>query len=610
MAQSLHNAVWLTLGMEQQDYRVQRPFSATVTLQSQSPLPLDAGTRIVEVFDRAELARQLLILGEPGAGKTTMMLELAEDLLKRATADKAEPIPVMLSLSSWKNPKQPIFEWLLGELRAKYGIRQSLAQQWLEKHQLLPLLDGLDEVATKHQRDCAVALNAWLIGELEQSPCGVLICCRREEFEQVVRQPLSLYGAIYLQALTVEQIEDYFARFKLQDVWQTVQQDEALQELLTKPLFLSMFGLVQTQGKFCLADWKSHPTSEDKIEYLLDTYWEATITRELIIEPHEKQRGILSKTYGTKPLPHRKAVRRSLVFAAKMLNRESSTELLIEKMQPTALITRRQKWAYRLIYGLIHGVIYGLLYGLIAGPIFGLIHGLIPGLIVGPIFGLIVGPIAGLIFALIYGLIGGLNTIKPVEEISILTLHEARQKILRSICKELIRWLTFGLIYAMSRWRVYGLIEGLIYGLIGGLIYGLIGGLKADIQTRIEPNQGIKNSAKNMLIFSLIALVIALPFKLLLEYLLTSIVDSEGLLQIVGVALTLLIWLSFQEAGGEALTRHLALRLILRRHRYAQLRYDLLLNYCTERLLLQRIGGRYRFMHKLLQDHFAKMDLE
>ncbi|MBD1929826.1 hypothetical protein H6F74_26855 [Trichocoleus sp. FACHB-90] len=52
------------------------------------------------------------------------------------------------------------------------------------------------------------------------------------------------------------------------------------------------------------------------------------------------------------------------------------------------------------------------------------------------------------------------------------------------------------------------------------------------------------------------------------------------------------------------------MRLILAWNRYAPWRYDLLLNYyCTERLLLQRVGGRYRFMHKLLQDHFAKMDL-
>ena len=113
LAQSLHNAVWLTLGIEQQDYRVQRPWSATLAQQSQSAVPLDAGTRIVEVFDRPELARQLLILGEPGAGKTTIMLELAQDLLQRAMADKAEPIPVLIDLSSWKNPEQPFFVWLV-----------------------------------------------------------------------------------------------------------------------------------------------------------------------------------------------------------------------------------------------------------------------------------------------------------------------------------------------------------------------------------------------------------------------------------------------------------------------------------------------------------------
>jgi hypothetical protein len=51
------------------------------------------------------------------------------------------------------------------------------------------------------------------------------------------------------------------------------------------------------------------------------------------------------------------------------------------------------------------------------------------------------------------------------------------------------------------------------------------------------------------------------------------------------------------------------LHLVLAWDRYVPLRYNLLLNYCTERLLLQQIGDRYRFMHKTLQDYFAKMDL-
>jgi hypothetical protein len=186
------------------------------------------------------------------------------------------------------------------------------------------------------------------------------------------------------------------------------------------------------------------------------------------------------------------------------------------------------------------------------------------------IFGLIFGLIGGLIGGLIFGLIGGL-------------------------------------VFGLSDYVIFGLSGGLIFGLSGGLI----GGLKADIQTRIEPNQGIKGSVKNAIILSTIALTTALPFKLLLEHLLVA-GDVPGviILIIVPLILACLIWFSFQEGGGKAVLQHLALRIVFWCNGYAPPRYDLLLNYCTERLLLQRIGGRYRFMHKLLQDHFAAMELE
>ncbi|MEH1811708.1 MAG: hypothetical protein V7K26_30785 [Nostoc sp.] len=38
--------------------------------------------------------------------------------------------------------------------------------------------------------------------------------------------------------------------------------------------------------------------------------------------------------------------------------------------------------------------------------------------------------------------------------------------------------------------------------------------------------------------------------------------------------------------------------------------YARFLDYCTERLFLQRVAGRYRFIHKLLQDHFAQMEFK
>ncbi len=118
-----------------------------------------------------------------------------------------------------------------------------------------------------------------------------------------------------------------------------------------------------------------------------------------------------------------------------------------------------------------------------------------------------------------------------------------------------------------------------------------------------------------MVIVSAIALVMALSSMFFLEALNSErpemiSLNPERPGMIVGSSLIILIGWSFDHSGGRALIQHLALRLVLAWNRYAPFRYDLLLNYCTERLLLQRVGGRYRFMHKLLQDHFAKMDLD
>jgi hypothetical protein len=86
---------------------------------------------IEEIFDEA--AGELLILGEPGTGKSTKLVELAKALLDRAAGDSAKPIPVILDLSSWaqgssKAGKQaPLGEWIKSELRL-YGVSSRLAQ--------------------------------------------------------------------------------------------------------------------------------------------------------------------------------------------------------------------------------------------------------------------------------------------------------------------------------------------------------------------------------------------------------------------------------------------------------------------------------------------------
>ena len=62
--------------------------------------------------------------------------------------------------------------------------------------------------------------------------------------------------------------------------------------------------------------------------------------------------------------------------------------------------------------------------------------------------------------------------------------------------------------------------------------------------------------------------------------------------------------------GGFTCIQHFFLRLLLYSQGAIPWNYACFLNYATDRLLLQRVGGRYRFIHRLLQEHFANMPLE
>ena len=57
--------------------------------------------------------------------------------------------------------------------------------------------------------------------------------------------------------------------------------------------------------------------------------------------------------------------------------------------------------------------------------------------------------------------------------------------------------------------------------------------------------------------------------------------------------------------GGRALAQHVALRTVLWLNRLAPRDLAAFLDFAAERLLVQRVGGGYVFVHRLLQEHFA-----
>jgi GTPase SAR1 family protein len=619
LAQSLHRSVnvnLINLDKQLEPYQVANPWGMTLSVHASAPQPLPANTTIVDVFDHPEVNRKLLILGEPGSGKTTTLVELGQSLVQRAEQDVKEPIPVLVNLSNWKEPQQSIFEWLLKELSSKYGITQDHSKQWIESNLLLPLLDGLDEVATDRQELCAQKINDWLGDNLTQQPMGLVVCCRRREYEEIVRQHLDLKNSVGLLPLQDHQIIGYLTHLDFNGLLRGYYNNPGVIELLRKPLFLSIFGLVTIAGRFDAEKWQRDMSEAAQIEYLFDCYWAAVINRPLVDE-RASRRGIQSKTYGTKKLPNQRKIRRSLIFVAKALEQEKQTELLIEKMQPTWLRNKRQIWGYWLIAVLISVLAYGLPCALMIDAPYGVTSWLT--------FKLAFGLFFGLSFGLIYeSLICAGVPISPAEAIQFSRLCFVKREIALALRKVFILSLSSGLVIGLlyvSEFKEIGLIVAMLAGLSNGLTNGLVSGLGfwvfpklnvwliADIEDRISPNQGIKNSRQNMFILTTIALLIAILLRFTLKcihMLGAGMLPFRVFAPSIGYLMSYIVIIAFITGGGRALLE----RIVLAWNGYAPYRYDKLLDYCTERLLLQRIGGCYRFMHPLLQKYFAKMPLD
>ncbi|MDJ0600671.1 MAG: hypothetical protein QNJ37_17730 [Crocosphaera sp.] len=59
-------------------------------------------------------------------------------------------------------------------------------------------------------------------------------------------------------------------------------------------------------------------------------------------------------------------------------------------------------------------------------------------------------------------------------------------------------------------------------------------------------------------------------------------------------------------AGG-ACIKHLILRIILYCNHYIPWNYASFLDYASDRIFLRKVGGSYIFVHRMLQEHFARM---
>jgi predicted NACHT family NTPase len=146
------------------------------------PLSEKIADDIVAAFESSK--RRLLIVGEPGSGKTMAAYSLIEYLDETEGAERR--IPLLVNLSAWE--AQADFEAFLVDYLCStvgYEARQrAVANAFINSRRYTLILDGLDEIPTGLRRHFSERLDEFAQGL--PSEVGVVVTRRTQEYEELL----------------------------------------------------------------------------------------------------------------------------------------------------------------------------------------------------------------------------------------------------------------------------------------------------------------------------------------------------------------------------------------------------------------------------------------
>jgi HEAT repeat protein len=202
------------------------------------------------IFDALERERRILLLGDPGAGKTTSLIRLSSDLAQRArgvTTPQQLPqqVPVFVELKYYNGENQ--IESLIARsienvLRAR-NLKLSGAKDSAEVIKALVacgirftlLIDGLNEV-----RDELYTALQGMLRPAMNSPYRMVISCRERDYDKSFRHEAP---AFVLDRLTEKEIQQYVREAlgeRGEHLYNDHLSDGKLTELAANPLMLGL----------------------------------------------------------------------------------------------------------------------------------------------------------------------------------------------------------------------------------------------------------------------------------------------------------------------------------------------------------------------------------
>ena len=632
---SLHHAAMIDLGLKAESGAVDNPWDTLLRTPSGDESIMEGN--ILDVFER--MNGKLLILGDPGSGKTTTLLTLARELLNRAELDEAHPIPVVFNLSSWSENQPPLTDWLVEELNSKYQVPRKVGQKWVADEELLLLLDGLDEVAEDVRDACVKAINDY---REEHGFVDVVVCSRIKDYEALAGQ-LRLKGAIVIQPLDDEQIVEYLDALgsDVAVVRELITRDAQLRELAHSPLMLSI--MVLAYRSKTASDIPNFDDVESQRQHLFEVYVERMFERRIGENPYTKEE-----------------THHYLSWLATKMQQQALSLFQIEGLQPYMLdeqeypryifLKRLSNIGPMFLFFAVGSALLGIPFGLPIIP-FAIGNGFIGALnswifsspqqywkrpishviqgIIGSIFwgslslistnfalhGMVTGGILGL-FIGVASYVQSFSfenqptsKLEHIEFVELLQFSMTQLNYLTGIVAFLVGFLsvfTGGLLTLNTSFSNNLVLASLLVGILFGAFFAYQTGLvNAPIPQKAKPNEAVFTSLTNanrVAIASAFLTLSSIGFAQITSW-------SNAISLSLGIFIIFLFptWAIF---GGWEVTSHVIIRKLLEQNNTIPRKMARFLDHAASLVLLRKVGGGYIFIHRYLLEYFADLDIE
>ena len=405
--------------------------------------PLGPGG-LAEVFDNHN---HLLILGDEGSGKSVALEQLALDLIKNfnRSADELPRVPVRFNLAHWRSTDTDLTGWLVGELDKLVRIGRPRCQKYLDEERLVPLLDGLDEVALADRATCVKAIQSYL-----QDPGGPLVVtCRTKDYEEL-GYPLhaNLKTDVFLRPVGQESADRYLAEAD-PELPDAVRRDKSLSELAGAPLWLKL--MADTYEK----------AAPDELEKLAASPSQE-LPRHLVSAWAKRRKVQMEKRKQGQPssLPYEPDFTfRHLAWLARRMKSQSMKLFRLDLLQPLWL-PPAVRWLYAI---LTHAATGGLLALPLALSSYPHLLCLLPA-------GLVAGALAGVVDAVA----GALTDV--VDKLSVRRSptgdQPSTEMLERTLRAFVITAVSFGAFLQLSTCIETPLVMSLLLGQVFGLVFG------------------------------------------------------------------------------------------------------------------------------------------